>query len=129
MAKIMCRLTDNRGITFLATDNKNCVLAGLDDNRVCGGFVHTELKIKIVVHDSPPPTDISHHPAGQEIQGKLLHLFFCIHQQRMILDQEIKQVGCLFFNALIYFCTENILVNSCLYAFKFSWFSFNSKHV
>ncbi len=34
----------NRGITFLATDNKNCVLIDVGDNGVCGGFVHTEQK-------------------------------------------------------------------------------------
>ena len=55
----------NRGITFLATDNKNCVLSGIDDNGVCGRFVHSELKIKIIVHDSLLPTDILHHPAGR----------------------------------------------------------------
>ena len=55
----------NGGIAFLATDNKNCVLSGIDDNGVCGGFIHTELKIKIVVHGSLPPTDILHHPAGR----------------------------------------------------------------
>ena len=32
----------NRGITFLATDNKNCVLIDVGDNGVCGGFVHPE---------------------------------------------------------------------------------------
>lgn len=52
-------------LTFLATDNKNCVLACIDDNGVCGGFVHTELEIKIVVHGGIPPTNILHHPAGQ----------------------------------------------------------------
>ena len=31
-----------RLITFLATDNKNCVLIDVGDNGVCGGFVHTE---------------------------------------------------------------------------------------
>lgn len=35
-------IKDNRGITFLATDNKNCVLIDVGDNGVCGGFVHTE---------------------------------------------------------------------------------------
>ena len=54
-----------REITFLTTDNKNCVLAGIDDNGVCGWFVHTKLEIKIVVHGSHPPTDILHHPAGR----------------------------------------------------------------
>ena len=55
----------NRGITFLATDNKNCVLIDVGDNGVCGGFVHTEQKMKIIVHDSLLPTDILHHPAGR----------------------------------------------------------------
>ena len=55
----------NGGIAFLATDNKNCVLSGIDDNGVCGEFIHTELKIKIVVHGSLPPADILHHPAGR----------------------------------------------------------------
>ena len=55
----------NRGITFLATDNKNCVLSGIDDNGVCGEFIHTERKIKIVVHGGLLPTDIWHHSRGQ----------------------------------------------------------------
>ena len=50
---------------MLATDNENGVLTGIDDNGVCGGFIHTELEIKIVVHGGLPPTDILHHLAGR----------------------------------------------------------------
>jgi len=31
-------------------DNKNGVLAGIDNGGVCGRFIHTKLKIKIIVH-------------------------------------------------------------------------------
>ena len=55
----------NRGITFLATDNKNCVLAVIDNDGVCGRRIHTKLKIKIIVHVTLLPTDILHHPRGQ----------------------------------------------------------------
>ena len=51
-------IKDDRGITFLVTDNKNGVLSDIDDNGVCGGLIHTELEIKIVVHDSILSTDI-----------------------------------------------------------------------
>lgn len=55
----------NGGITFLARDNENGVLSSIDDNRVCGRFIHTEPEIKIVIHGSLLPTDTLHHPAGR----------------------------------------------------------------
>lgn len=45
--------------------NENGVLSSIDDNRVCGRFIHTEPEIKIVIHSSLLPTDTLHHPAGR----------------------------------------------------------------
>lgn len=59
-------IEDDGGITFLATDNKNCVFTGVDDNGVCSRFVHTELEIKIVIHGSLLPSDILHHLRGRQ---------------------------------------------------------------
>lgn len=56
---------NNGGITFLTTDNKNRVLAVIDNDGVCGRRIHTKLKIKIIVHVTLLPTDILHHPRGQ----------------------------------------------------------------
>lgn len=54
-----------RKITFLTTNNKNGVLVGVDNDGICGRFVHIEQEIKIVVHGSLIPTDTLHRPAGQ----------------------------------------------------------------
>lgn len=58
-------IKNNGGITFLTTDNKNRVLAGIDNDGDCGRRIHTKLKIKIIVHVTLLPTDILHHPRGQ----------------------------------------------------------------
>ena len=59
------RLQNSGGITFLTTDNKNRVLAVIDNDGVCGRRIHTKLIIKIIVHVTLLPTDILHHPRGQ----------------------------------------------------------------
>ena len=38
----------NRGITFLATDNKNCVLIDVGDNGVCGGSYIPNRKLRLL---------------------------------------------------------------------------------
>ena len=47
----------------------------------------------------------------------------------MVLDLEIKQVGCLFFDAWIYFCTKYILVYSRQYTIEFTSLFFNTKYI
>ena len=58
-------IKDYSGITFLTTDNKNRVLAGINNDGVRSRIMHTKLEIKILVHGSLLPKDISHHPTGQ----------------------------------------------------------------
>jgi hypothetical protein len=58
-------IEDNGGIAFLTTDNKNGVFAGVDNDGICGRFVHTEKEIEIVIHGGLLPTDILHHPRGR----------------------------------------------------------------
>lgn len=56
-AKGYFTIKNNGGITFLTTDNKNGVLAGIDKDGVCGRRIHTKLKIKIIVHGVLLPKD------------------------------------------------------------------------
>ena len=56
---------NNRGITFLTADNKNGILASINNDGVRSRIIHTKLEIKIVSHDALLPKDISHYPTGQ----------------------------------------------------------------
>lgn len=65
-------IADAGGIILLTTDNKNGVFAGVDNDGVCSRFVHTKLKINIIV------------------QGWLLPQIFCTIQQ---VNNSYKHIG------------------------------------